>query len=843
MAYRDTRFFSYFLCFGVLCVAFLLVPLHTANAEEETCIINSKTLLGVTRYTSTNCSMGEWMEILDPCLQDKSKCTENDLKTIEALNAICNGSYPGRICPTDTTSEHLEKLAELGGNANESVSTPASQGCGTLSALFSITCWFRTISVVLGTILVTATAWLLAIAGILFDFLIDKTIVQFGAYYNEYLKAGIEVGWEAFRDIGNIVIIGMFTFIAISLILGIQEYGDKKMIAKVLVVAVLINFSLLFTKVIIDASNFTAKQFHVAAQLPATASNETTGVDPRNFAQTGTAGKFITYMGITSLSGTWSALSNTAFGNEKDSFATADGTKALLHGLFSAALLLAAALVFLYGSYILLTRALLFIFLMLTSALAFASWLIPKLAGHEYLPAWSTWWNALIKNAILAPLLMVLLWASLEIGAKVSVKNGTLGALIENPASTFDLNALFSYLVVLGLLFVSMRLAGVLASGITGFGYTQRLIGGAALTGLAVATRPAGLVARSTVGRFGARGKELVNSYYDWAGRDPGLVGRGVLQGFHKLSTGTFDVMNTKAMQKLGKEQGAYFSAGTVGKGGYEGVKQRQAEEAAKLSAAIRPMTDARKEIMRQAELGKQTESRGGINEKRGKVESGITERGAKAAEQERRNQQQEREAAEATIARHREEARQAQDRRTAAESEARIAETQAGRAQDPAERAAATRQAQAARLRMNAEDQHIRESQERAEEHQQTLTRLDRNVQEVRNRAEAEARGGKQGKQLARLNEQAATLDKRVADAASGARFTKKLAHSRLSTAYGTLGIPETDPAAKRVPGAMRKSSQRERALDLLNAAEASGARANQPPPAEGAGAGRRNP
>ena len=37
----------------------------------------------------------------------------------------------------------------------------------------------------------------------------------------------------------NIVIIGMFTFIAIATILGITEYGYKKMLSRVLIVAVL----------------------------------------------------------------------------------------------------------------------------------------------------------------------------------------------------------------------------------------------------------------------------------------------------------------------------------------------------------------------------------------------------------------------------------------------------------------------------------------------------------------------------------------------------------------------------------------------------------------------------
>src|SRR3989344_3367294 len=73
-------------------------------------------------------------------------------------------------------------------------------------------------------------------AGGLFEAVLKYTIVDFGGTL-VHMKSGIDAGWTALRDIANIVIIGMFTFIAISLILGIKEYGERKMIAKVLVIA------------------------------------------------------------------------------------------------------------------------------------------------------------------------------------------------------------------------------------------------------------------------------------------------------------------------------------------------------------------------------------------------------------------------------------------------------------------------------------------------------------------------------------------------------------------------------------------------------------------------------
>ena len=126
-------------------------------------------------------------------------------------------------------------------------------------------------------VFVSLSSLILSIAALLFNWLVDHTIIQFGTTYTDAVKKAVETAWTAFRDIANILIIGIFTFIAISIILGLKEYGQKKMIAHVLIIAVLINFSLLFTKMIIDGSNYTATQVYTAAGLGSTQGKRATG--------------------------------------------------------------------------------------------------------------------------------------------------------------------------------------------------------------------------------------------------------------------------------------------------------------------------------------------------------------------------------------------------------------------------------------------------------------------------------------------------------------------------------------------------------------------------------------
>ncbi|MDP3902237.1 MAG: hypothetical protein Q8Q21_01450 [bacterium] len=72
----------------------------------------------------------------------------------------------------------------------------------------------------------------------------------------------IDVGWKLMRDFANLFFIFIILYIAIATILQIGTYGGKELLAKVIMVAVLINFSLLFARMIVDASHVLAWSFY-----------------------------------------------------------------------------------------------------------------------------------------------------------------------------------------------------------------------------------------------------------------------------------------------------------------------------------------------------------------------------------------------------------------------------------------------------------------------------------------------------------------------------------------------------------------------------------------------------
>jgi hypothetical protein len=368
---------------------------------------------------------------------------------------------------------------------------PTSCG-GFLQSLASpFTCGLRWFIAVMSAAIISFDVWLLAVVSAFFNLLVVNTITQFSTFYQS-IQGPILTVWDAFRDISNILIIGLFVFIAICTILGIKEYGYKKLVARVLIIAVLINFSLLFTKIVLDASNFTATVFYNASlPQPATGTATTSGVNPANgFATDGIAGRFVGLLGVSGFADTISAVE--ASGDNNDSIIAE-----LLSAGGAAIMLVGATIVLLYGCFILSVRAILLIVLLISSALAFATYLSPKFSSY----GWDKWWNSLFKTAVLAPILMILLWATLNIATQLPQSGGTLGKLatLQNATNNSEILALFNYAIILGLLFASFKISSSFASDL-GLGKVVSAIGSYATGGLSGIGAFAG---RNTISRLG----------------------------------------------------------------------------------------------------------------------------------------------------------------------------------------------------------------------------------------------------------------------------------------------------------------------------------------------------
>lgn len=545
-----------------------------------------------------------------PDAQGLYTCTVSDPGTTLDMFIDKNGSATVRS--SDGAFGVLNGQPQIisGSTPGQSVSAnkiPNNSCAGLTGFLGNFTdCLGRSIAVIIGTALVTLTAWLLGLAGLLFNVLVDHTVLNFGQwFYSDAstglgVKAAIDSAWSAFRDIANILIIGMFVFIAISIILDFSISGQnpRKLVARVLMIAVLINFSLLFTKLIIDGSNFTASQLYSATGLQQTNGTPQTISDFNSFSQTGIAGSFIQFTGVKSISDAATSLSNAAFGSANQNFANANGWLALLHGVVAATFLLVAAVVLLYGCFLLASRALLLVFLMFTASVAFASYLVPRWETSSY--GWQKWWSSLLRSAVFAPLLMLFLWISLSVGKAVQAKTstGSLGNLLTNPDSQLNLDSVFAYIVVIGLLFISLRLSSVFASRIAGFSIAAMVPGAA----LGLAGGLTGMLGRNFVGWPASKGltalRKRAHGYYDeqagkWVpGKGDNFATRLAARGLARVQKTPFNPLKAGPVATAAQAVGVpsmFTGKKALASEGFQAVMTRRAKRADEVARAVGP--------------------------------------------------------------------------------------------------------------------------------------------------------------------------------------------------------------------------------------------------------------
>ncbi len=197
--------------------------------------------------------------------------------------------------------------------------------------------------------------------------------------------SAIQVGWTAVRDFSNMFFIFILLYIAIITILGMAKSSTKTLVAHVIISALLINFSLFFTQVVIDAGNILALGFW---------------------------NKMITQQGTVS-GPSASAFFMEGFRVQTEFDSVTDGTGAkvkitksteIMIYLGGAAVSFVAGYVFLAGAVMMIIRSVTLMILMITSPFAFLSFGLPK--RGEF---WGKWTGQLVGATFMAPAFIFML--------------------------------------------------------------------------------------------------------------------------------------------------------------------------------------------------------------------------------------------------------------------------------------------------------------------------------------------------------------------------------------------------------------------------------------------------
>ncbi len=287
------------------------------------------------------------------------------------------------------------------------------------------------------TILMTPFSFLARMAGSLMGVTMYYTVVRMG-YYVHQLTA-IQTAWELFRDLGNIFIVFGFIAIGIATILDNATYGAKKALPKLLIVAILLNFSLFFAEFVVDTGNVFATQFYASingGHLPASASSFKVSKEP-------VSGSVITVLKTTGL--------------YKPTNPPLTSVKMIELGILSIIMFIIIAFVFFAIAIMLVSRFVILLFLFIVSPIGFIG-----LAGIPLISDYGRkWWKALTDQTLLAPILFLFLLVVTKIIQSnfmqaLSGGKTTLSQAINSTSVTPLANMLLLFAVVIGLLFVSL---------------------------------------------------------------------------------------------------------------------------------------------------------------------------------------------------------------------------------------------------------------------------------------------------------------------------------------------------------------------------------------------------
>ncbi len=291
-----------------------------------------------------------------------------------------------------------------------------------------------------------AFMWLAGWIASLFDLVFDKTVLNMSDQIKRMTV--INDAWKTFRDLSNIFFIFALIYASIGTILQLHTYNVKQLISKLIIAALLINFSLFFTKAIIDASNIVATEFysHITFQDGDTKANITQ-------SKLGTA--LLSIVRIQSFYAD-GKTPNAVDADPGRNFARSEHpfllfAMGIIFAFFFTIVMLAVTLTFI-------GRFVTFIGLLILSPLAFVA---PILPGGEEMS--NEWKKSLINNAIYAPAFLIMIWVVLRIANDPTFKDGlgltAFSSAFSDTPKTSALGVVLNFIILITMLIFSVTIS------------------------------------------------------------------------------------------------------------------------------------------------------------------------------------------------------------------------------------------------------------------------------------------------------------------------------------------------------------------------------------------------
>ena len=446
------------------------------------------------------------------------------------------------------------------------------------------------------TIFYTLPAFLLGVTANFFNIILGLTL-KGRLLESEFVSSA----WGIVRDLSNIFFILILLYVSIKIILDLGSHEAKQTIVNIIIIALLINFSMFFAKVVIDTSNVLALVFYNKLEVTTTVNGtEKSYIPGTRENEKNVSGSMAGAFDVTKF------ISEDFFDTLKERVVVVPSKVQIagavvfpVYGGYLAyntiknyfvpqeevpmaiilSIILIAGAVMIFAIYAFLVAGLSFLariielwVLIIFSPFAFMSFTIPELKKISYI-GWDAWISRLLTTSFKAPIFMFFMYFIFLLIKSNIFKD----MIVPDENRTVWASILFLVLPALFILILLLQATKFAKKGAGTIG--EMVMTGAKIAGglaLGAATGGASMVGTATLGRAGAA---VANSERAKKWEAEGKFGAGLLRsGAKSMGSASFDMRGVKIAGKtLGSATG--MSVGNAKTGGFV---ERRKEQIAK---------------------------------------------------------------------------------------------------------------------------------------------------------------------------------------------------------------------------------------------------------------------
>lgn len=309
------------------------------------------------------------------------------------------------IPQTDKKAEQ-QRTVEAAAAAEENKDTVQLAGCPSGAEALVPFFWLNlncvtSMLAIVANVVLKLSAFVLYIVGNLYDISIEIAVNS--AQFIQELRI-IEPTWAAIRDFLNMTFIFVLVYISWQILMGNTNYNVKNSVGRLVLVAILINFSLFAAKIMVDASNILALNIYEGIKAKGTGEKAARG---------SVSTRIMSTLGLPGIYNFSDAFNNKAIQGCGNASATI-----LSVGVFGTILIAITAMTFLLTAILFFLRMLNIIVLFITSPIWVWGYVIQHPKAKEVS---DKWWSNMMHVMKFPVMYMIIMYVSLAMFAQLNV--------------------------------------------------------------------------------------------------------------------------------------------------------------------------------------------------------------------------------------------------------------------------------------------------------------------------------------------------------------------------------------------------------------------------------------